>query len=210
MKLTTKLMAIGAVAVLAVAGLAAVLMTSSTASATNDGTPMITVGDEGSATDPSNLSIQVCSRVNGQDVPMVGANVTICEMNIVREQERTAMTVMNTIRGQTDGNGTVTFERPEGKYWMFAERNGLKGFSHGNLSDDEMNIVKMHQWNWGQMKGETFQVMNQAQTQTGNQICGQNGTCDLTQDRTQSRDRLSDGSGDQDQLRQQSRDQACK
>ena len=210
MRLTTKLMTIGVVAVLAVAGLAAVLMTSSNVSATSDGTPMIAIGDEGGLSDPSNLSVQVCSKVNGQLVPMVGANITICEMKVVREQERTTMTVMNSVQAQTDGNGTAVVNISEGKYWMFAECNGLRGFCNGNLNDDEMNLVKMHQWNWGQMKGESFQVMNQVQSQTGNQACGQNGTCDLTQDRTQGRDRLTDGSGDQDQIRQQSRDQLCK
>lgn len=160
--ISRKLLAIGAVAILAVTGLATVMMGSFNAAA--DEAPEVTVTNDvayqNSAVPMHNLTIQVMCKVDGARAAVEGVNVTICMMNVTREENRTIVEVIDVAEGVTDKNGTVIFSLEEGKYFVFAEHNGLKGFCRGNLSEDTMAEVKMHHWNWGHMKGQKFQYMH--------------------------------------------------
>jgi hypothetical protein len=183
MKLNAKLMAIGAVAVLVVSGLAVIMMSSFNAAA--DDTPVVTATDELASNATHNLTVQVMCKVNGTRAVVAGVNVTVCMMNITQDGNRTIVEIIEVAKGQTDENGTVTFVLPEGKYFVFAEHNGLRGFCPGNLSEDVMVQIKMHHWNWGHMKGEKFQYMHMFQdgTLARNGTPNQNCTGDMEQNR---------------------------
>jgi hypothetical protein len=174
-------MAVGAVAVLIVSGLAMTLMTSTSASTTNDDSPIVSVDDQTTSATTHNLTVNVLCKVNGTRVALSGVNVTICTMNITQENNRTTIEVIKVAEGQTDENGTVVFELAEGKYFIFAQHNGLKGFSRGNLTEDQLVSVEMHHWNWGHMKGQRFQFMDQA----AHCSCGQGRSCDGSDNMTQ-------------------------
>lgn len=202
MRLNPKIVAIGAIAMLVVAGLAVVMIT--TSNATADDAPVVTVTDDvtsDNVTVPShNLTVQVMCRLNGTRAAVADVNVTVCMMNVTREQNRTVVEIIDVAKGQTDENGSVTFVLPEGKYFVFAEHNGLKGFCRGNLSEDTMAQIKMHHWNWGHMKGQKFQYMHMFQdgTLARNGASAQNCTGDMIQQR----DRDCDSSGDMTRLMQ--------
>ncbi len=174
-------MAVGAVAVLVVSGLAMALMASTNASATSDDSPIVSVDDQTTSATTHNLSVNVLCKVNGTRVALAGVNVTICTMNITREDNRTTVEIIRVAEGQTDENGTVVFELPEGKYFIFAQHNGLKGFFRGDLNEDQLVMVKMHHWNWGHMKGQKFQFMDRSKQCS----CDQDRTCDGSGNMTQ-------------------------
>jgi hypothetical protein len=173
-KLTTKLLAVGAVAVLVVSGLAIALLASPNASATNDDAPVVAVDELSTSNGTHNLTVNVLCKVNGTRVALAGVNVTICTINITKEANRTTIEIVKVAEGQTDENGTVVFELAEGKYFVFAQHNGLKGFCRGNLTEDQLVTIKMHHWNWGHMKGQKFQFLGQA----NHCSCCQDRSCD--------------------------------
>ena len=184
-------MAVGAVAVLVVSGLAMALMASTDASAASDDSPIVSVYDQTSSATTHNLTVNVLCKVNGTRVALSGVNVTICTMSITREDNRTTIEIVKVAEGQTDENGTVVFELAEGKYFVFAQHNSLKGFFRGDLTEDQLVTVKMHHWNWGHMKGQKFQFVDQSKHCS----CDQDQTCD--------------GSGNMTQINQEARGSRC-
>jgi hypothetical protein len=170
-------------------------MATSNASA-DDGSPVVSVDDQPVTNGTHNLTVSVLCKVNGTRTPLADVNVTVCTMNITTEDNRTVVEIVQVAEGQTDENGTVVFPLAEGKYFVFAEHNGLRGFCRGNLGEDQMVMIKMHHWNWGHMKGQKFQYMNQ--------FADGRGGCGMTdcQNCTGDQDRLHDGTGDMTGLRQ--------
>jgi len=193
MKTKTKLTAIGAVAVLAMAGVAIMMMGPNHVSATDSGTPVVTMSAPADGTEGDQLSLQVTTMTNGQQAPLSGAEVAICTMSVVREQDRSTFRVMNVTDGRTDANGTFAFGTPQGKYFAYAYSNGLRGLCQGNLTDDEFGMVKAHQWNWSHMEGEVYQCMHQYQIGSSTATMAQNGDCAMDRDRDCRRDGSCDG-----------------
>lgn len=183
MKITKRILAIGAVAVLLIGTLVVVALPAISA---DDTTPVVTVDEENATAVTHNLTVKVMQKVDGQMVPLSGVNVTVCTMNITYEDNRTTMVIENVSAGMTDADGNVTFVLPEGKYFIFAENNGLRGFCHVNLSEDQAYEMKMHHWNWGHMKGEKFQFMHQECDQNGSSE--RNASCDRAQIHNMSQD----------------------
>jgi hypothetical protein len=93
-KLTTKLLAVGAVAVLVVSGLAIALMASPNASAANDDSPVVTVDDQTVSNSTHNLTVNVLCKVNGTRTAVSGVNVTVCTMNITHDGNRTVIEIV--------------------------------------------------------------------------------------------------------------------
>jgi hypothetical protein len=149
-------------------------MASPNASATNDDTPVVTVDDRSTSNVAHNLTVNVLCKVNGTRAALSGVNVTICTINMTTDGNRTTIEIVKVAEGQTDENGTVVFELTEGKYFVFAQHNGLKGFAKGNLTEDQLVTIKMHHWNWGHMNGQRFQFVDPA----GHCSCCQDQTCD--------------------------------
>lgn len=189
MKISKRILALGAVGVLLVGALAVMALPAISA---DDATPVVSVNEENITVVTHNLTVQAMHKVHGEMTPLSGVNVTVCTMNITYEGNRTIVVIENVTAGVTDADGNVTFMLPEGKYFVFAENNGLRGFCHVNLSEDQARQMKMHHWNWGHMNGEKFQYMSQDCERSGsngdNSSCDQNQASNMNQDHDRSRD----------------------
>lgn len=145
MRLKMKLAALGAFALLAIAIVAAVVLSAAPAAATEDEAPVVTV-DEEEIEGVCNLTVNVGGKIEGKNVPLTGAEVFVYVVNITVEENRTTIVIEKVAEGVTDANGTVTFSLEEGKYCIMAKYHGLKGFARLNLSEDESATINMHNW----------------------------------------------------------------
>jgi hypothetical protein len=174
------MMAFGAVAALMVSG-AVLAFLPSTEVAAADGTPIVTVEDTSTDLATLNLSVNVLCRVDGTDITLSGINVTVYTVNMTENEENATIVIDKVAEGQTDANGNVTFQLPEGEYAVSASYQGLRGFDWVNLTEDQTSTVQLHGWNWDLMGPQSVHC--------------DNGTCDCVRDRQTERDMDGNSSG---------------
>jgi len=191
MKLASKLIACGAIALI-IAGLAVVLtMENGEESAVAAETPVVAVQSFGSDV-AEEEAVLVTANVNGESVPMSGVRVTICKMNVTAEGEQLTFRVMEMTTLQTGADGKVQYNFSEGsKYMICAENQEKRGFTNMNMNETEANLCYAHEWNWSNMNGQTFTYSGSSQGTEGGQgqamIQAMSG--DTEQDRLRSQDR---------------------
>ncbi len=146
MKLSTKIMSMGAVAALLISGVAFALMSSTNVSA-EDETPVVTVEEEVTETTYA-MTVNVVCPVDGIPLTLEGVNITVYTVNITEDDDTTTITVQNVAQGLTDAEGNVTFELPEGEYVVCATYQGLCGFGEVNLTEDQLNTIMLRGSGW--------------------------------------------------------------
>jgi hypothetical protein len=159
------MIALGAVAVLAIAGMAFVLMSNGNedSNALASGVPTVSVQNDGGEEE-----VMVTTNVSGEDVLMSGVKVTICKMNISTDGNQTTMRVMESITLQTGEDGKVQYQFQEGeKYMICAEHQNHYGYANQNMGEVESELCYAHEWSWEKMEGQSFQYQNQ--TTSGSQ-----------------------------------------
>ena len=154
MRPSTKMIAMGAVVALLISGVAFTLMSSSNVSA-EDETPVVTVEEEVSDTTYT-LTVNVACPVDGTTITLEGINVTVYTVNITEEDDTTTIIVQNVAEGQTDAEGNVTFELPEGEYVICATYQGLCGFGEVNLTEDQLSTIMLRGSGWCDGDGQSL------------------------------------------------------
>jgi len=173
-KLFTKTLAFGAVAALLITG-AALAFAPSTDVAAADETPIVSAESASADLTTLNLSVNVLCHVDGDSVTLSGVNVTVYTVNITDNEDNATIVIEKVAEGQTDSDGNVTFQLPEGEYAVSASYQGLRGFDWVNLTEDQVSTVQLHGCNWDQRGPQSFQCAN--------------GSCDRFPDRLMDRDR---------------------
>ena len=143
MKIRTKMMAFGAIAALMVSGAVLALVPSTQVAAADD-TPVVTVEDTSTDVATLNLSVNVLCHVDGESVTLAGVNVTVYTVNVTENEDGATIVIDKVADGQTDVDGNVTFQLPEGEYAVSASHQGLRGFDWVNLTEDQISTVRLH------------------------------------------------------------------
>jgi len=162
MKFGIKILAIGAVAILAIAGMAIVLTNHNNdeMSALASEAPVVSV-----LSDAGEDAVLVTSTASGESVPISGVQVCICRMNASTDGNQTTMRVMECVKLQTGEDGRVAYQFQDGeKYLICAQHNNQYGFANQNMNETEANSCYQHAWDWQNMEGQIFQY----ETKTGN------------------------------------------
>ena len=144
MKLFTKTLAFGAVAALLITG-AALAFAPSTDVAAADETPIVSAESASADLTTLNLSVNVLCHVDGDSVTLSGVNVTVYTVNITDNEDNATIVIEKVAEGQTDSDGNVTFQLPEGEYAVSASYQGLRGFDWVNLTEDQVSTVQLHE-----------------------------------------------------------------
>jgi hypothetical protein len=161
MKFGIKMIALGAVAVLAIAGIAYVLMTQNGEDdgySVADSAPLVSV--QSTAAEDAVL---VTAMVNGNSVPMSGVQVTICKMNASTDGNQTTMRVMECKTLQTNEDGKVMYQFQDGEKYMICAENqnqNQHGYTNMNMNETEANLCYQHEWSWENMEGQNFGYTN--------------------------------------------------
>jgi hypothetical protein len=156
MKLASKMLVLGTICALLIAGLAMVFADQDDPSAVAAETPVVAIQSFGSDV-AEEEAILVTANVSGESVPMSGVRVTICKMNVTAEGEQLTFRVMEMTALQTGVDGKVQYNFSEGsKYMMCAENQEQRGFTNMNMNQAEANHCYAHQWKWSNMNGQTF------------------------------------------------------
>jgi hypothetical protein len=155
MKFGIKVATVGAVAVLAIAGIAYVLMTQNGG---NDGysvansAPLVSVQ---STADED--AVLVTAMVDGNSVPMSDVQVRICKMNASTDGNQMTMRVMECVSLQTNADGKVAYQFQDGeKYMICAENQNQQGYANMNMNETESQMCYEHEWSWQSMEGQSF------------------------------------------------------
>lgn len=176
MRANVKLIALSAVAALMMMGVAMTIASENGLTALNDDAPVVSIVGLGSDVSKEQ-AVVVTEDVDGEVVPLSGAMVMVCRMNVSCDGDRTTMRVMEMTLLQTGEDGKVRCNFTEGhKYMICAENHNQKGFANMNMNHTEAQLCYQHQWDWGHMNGQTFTVMNQEGVQSSNmtKTMGQN------------------------------------
>jgi hypothetical protein len=161
MKFGIKLIAFGVMAVLAIAGVAYVLMVQGEE---NDGyavansSPMVSI--ESTADEDAVL---VTAMVDGDNVPMSGVQVRICKMNVSTDGNQTTMNVMECVTLQTNEDGRASYQFQDGEKYMICAENHNRshyGYANMNMNETEADKCYQHEWDWENMKGKSFGYSN--------------------------------------------------
>ncbi|MDW5563250.1 MAG: hypothetical protein SA339_08490 [Methanomassiliicoccus sp.] len=185
MKPTYKMMVIGAVGALMVAGLAiALLIDQNDVTAVGSETPAVSIQSYGS--NVAGEAVQVSTAVDGESVPLSGVQVNICRMNITSDGEHLTFRVMEMTTLMTDANGKAMYNFSDGsKYMICAENQQMRGFTSMNMNDTEANLCYAHQWQWNNMNGQAFTEHGYGQDSSIGSGSGANES--VTRDPTQGR-----------------------
>lgn len=146
LRLSTKILSMGAVATLLISGIAFALMSSTSVSA-EDESPVVTVEEEGTDATYA-LNVNVVCMVDGTPITVEGVNVTVYTVNITEDDDTTTIVVQKVAQGQTDTEGYLTFDLPEGEYMVCATYQGLCGFGEVNLTEDQLSTIMLHGNGW--------------------------------------------------------------
>jgi hypothetical protein len=156
MKLASKMLVLGTICALSIAGLTMAFADQDDPSAVAAETPVVAIQSFGSDM-AEEEAILVTANVSGESVPMSGVRVTICKMNVTAEGEQLTFRVMEMTALQTGVDGKVRYNFSEGsKYMICSENQGQRGFTNMNMNQTEANLCYAHQWNWSNMNGQTF------------------------------------------------------
>ncbi|MDW5564314.1 MAG: hypothetical protein SA339_13950 [Methanomassiliicoccus sp.] len=147
MKIVTKTMALGAVAALLVAGAVLAFAPSTEVSASDD-TTVVTAESTSADAATLNLSVNVLCRVDGESITLSGVNVTVYTVNITEDGDNATIVIEKVAEGQTDDDGNVSFQLPDGEYAVSASYQGLRGFDWVNLTEDQISTVRLHGCDW--------------------------------------------------------------
>jgi len=169
-------MALGAAAVLLISGAVLALVPSTEVAASEDAT--VVTAEDASDQATLDLSMNVLVRAGGESITMPGVNVSVYSVDITEGEDNTTMVIERVAEGQTDADGNVTFQLPEGEYAVSASYQGLKGFAWVNLTEDRTSTVQLCGCGEGMMGPQCFQG---------------NGTCDRSRDRDRLMERDMDG-----------------
>lgn len=157
------MMALGTVAVLAVAGFALFVMSpnnDSTIRLANE-TPLVAI--ESNANEETVL---VTAMVDEESVPMGGIQVMICKMNASTDGNQTTIRVMECVSLQTGEDGKVQFQFQDGERYMIrAQNHNHYGYANQNMNQTEADLCYQYAWNWQNMEGQMFQYTNQIMIQ---------------------------------------------
>ncbi|MBI0582338.1 MAG: carboxypeptidase regulatory-like domain-containing protein [Methanomassiliicoccales archaeon] len=178
MKLVTKTMALGAMAALIVSG-AVLAFAPSTEVAAADDTPIVTAEDTSADLTTLNLSVNVLCHADDESITLSGVNVTVYTVDITNGEDNATIVIEKVAEGQTDADGNVTFQLPEGEYAVSASYQGLRGFDWVNLTEDQISTLQIHGCDWDRMGPQSLQCNN--------------GSCDCSRDRDRLMDHDMDG-----------------
>lgn len=155
MNQASKMAVLGAVGVLMIAGLAIVLMDQSDPSV---GAKAPSVAIQSLGTEESDgEAIMVTTEVEGQSVPLSGARVMVCRMNVTGDGEQWTFRVMEAVQLQAGEDGRVMYNFSEGsKYMVCAENHEQRGYANMNMNETEASLCYTHEWNWKNMNGQSF------------------------------------------------------
>ena len=162
MKFGMKMLAIGAVAILAIAGMAIMLtiQNDDEISALASEAPVVTV-----QSDAGEDAVLVTSTVSGESIPISGIQICICRMNVSTDGNQTTMRVMESVMLQAGEDGKAAYQFQDGeKYMICAQHNNQYGYANQNMNETEANSCYQYAWDWQNMEGQTFQY----ETKTGN------------------------------------------
>lgn len=193
MKKASKTLVLGTAGALLIAGLAIVLTGQDDASAVGVATPVVAV-QSCSSDVAEDEAVLVTANVNGEDVPLSGAHVTVCKMNVTAEGEQLTFRVMEAVTLRTGADGRAMFNFSEAsKYMVCAENQEQRGFASMNMNQTETGLCYAHQWNWANMNGQAFVHSCSGQgsdnDQSTNAMQAMSG--DTEQDRVRAQDRSS-------------------
>lgn len=132
-----------------------------------DGSSDTLSSDVGTAT--QTLNVTVYADVQGQVVPIQGANVTIYEVTETRNGTTETITIEKIASGTTGVGGVAQISLPEGNYTVVADYYGLR--SVGVLSGDTDGNITMVLSSMG--CGHRSQVMGSALPAGGNATLNQ-------------------------------------
>ena len=171
MRTSIKMLALGAVAALIISGVALTALKENDLSAVGADAPTVSVVSLGS---DAGEAVMVTTEVNGESVPLSGANVMVCKMNVTCDGDQTTMRVMEMIALQTGEDGKIQYNFSEGyKYMICAENQNQMGFANMNMNQTEAGLCNQHQWEWSHMNGQMFTANHsdgiQEETQTATQ-----------------------------------------
>jgi hypothetical protein len=190
MKQTYKLLALGAVGTMLIAGLAFVLLTDQDKTlAVGAEAPVVSIQSYGA--DVSEDAVMVIANVDGESVPLSGITVNICRMNVSGDGEQLTFRVMEMTTLQTGSDGRVMYNFSEGsKYMVYAENQEQRGFTSQNMNGTEANLCYAHQWEWRNMNGQTFICHCQGQDGSASSLSDmkKDVSGDLVQDRVRAQD----------------------
>ncbi len=94
-----------------------------------------------SGTSAKTLNVTVYANVQGQTVPIQGANVTVYEVNVVENDTVETITIEKIATTTTGVGGLAQIVLPEGEYTLVADYYGLR--SVGILSNDTADNISM-------------------------------------------------------------------
>ncbi len=173
MRTSIKMLALGAVAALIISGVALTTLKENDLSAVGADAPTVSVVSLGS---DAGEAVMVTTEANGESVPLSGAKVMVCKMNITCDGDQTTMRVMEMIALQTGEDGKVQYNFSEGyKYMICAEDQDQKGFANKNMNQTEAGLCYQHQWEWSHMNGQMFTANHSDEVQAGAQTSTQSG-----------------------------------
>ena len=163
MRTGMKMMALGTVAVLAIAGFALLVMSpnnDSTIRLANE-TPLVAI-----ESDADEETVLVTAMVEGESVPMGGIQVMICKMNASTDGNQTTIRVMECVTLQTGEDGKVQYPFQDGERYMIrAQNHNHYGYANQNMNQTEADLCYQYAWNWQNMEGQIFQYTNQVMIQ---------------------------------------------
>ena len=163
MRTGMKMMALGTVAVLAIAGFALLVMSpnnDSTIRLANE-TPLVAI-----ESDADEETVLVTAMVEGESVPMGGIQVMICKMNASTDGNQTTIRVMECVTLQTGEDGKVQYQFQDGERYMIrAQNHNHYGYANQNMNQTEADLCYQYAWNWQNMEGQIFQYTNQVMIQ---------------------------------------------
>ncbi|OPY26978.1 MAG: hypothetical protein A4E31_01327 [Methanomassiliicoccales archaeon PtaU1.Bin030] len=173
MRTSIKMLALGAVAALFISGVALTTLKENDLSAVGADAPTVSVVSLGS---DAGEAVMVTTEANGESVPLSGARVMICKMNVTCDGEQTTMRVMETVALQTGEDGKVQYNFSDGyKYMICAENQEQRGFANKNMNQTEAGLCYQHQWDWSHMNGQMFTANSSGEVQERAQTSIQGG-----------------------------------
>ncbi len=96
-----------------------------------------------------NLTVQVGAVVEGREIPIIGAEVSVWSCSVNKTNDSVVITFSRVGHDFTEVGGNVTFNLPAGQYYVIANYSGLKSFKQISLESDLSIVAQLHNYHHG-------------------------------------------------------------
>ena len=96
-----------------------------------------------------NLTIQVGVVVEGKQIPIIGADVSVWSKSVNRTNDSIVITFTRVGHAVTETGGNVTFSLAAGEYIVVANYSGLSAIKKISIDSDTSMVVLLHNYHHG-------------------------------------------------------------